>query len=153
MTYEKARDLLAMIKVEEPNELIVNSWWGSFAKDYKEALQMAIKALEREPCEDAISRQAVINAIYQNCIYENEYNLTASHIKELVQQIPSVTSKKKTGHWILTDVEGNRAWHCNCSDCGKDPQDYIGGSENWWMIKNKLPKYCSNCGKRMEVEE
>lgn len=46
MTNEKARDLLSMIEVKEPNELIVNSWWGSFVKDYKEALQMAIKSLE-----------------------------------------------------------------------------------------------------------
>ena len=48
MTFEKARDLLKMIEVKEPNELIVNSWWGSFAKDYKEALQIAIKVLEEE---------------------------------------------------------------------------------------------------------
>lgn len=47
MTNETARDLLAMIEVISPNELRVNSWWGSFAKDYKEALQMAIKALEQ----------------------------------------------------------------------------------------------------------
>jgi len=59
---------------------------------------------------------------------------------------------QKTGHWILTDVEGNRVWNCNCSECGKDPQDYIGGSENWWLIKNKLPKYCPNCGAKMEGE-
>ena len=31
--------------------------------DRKEALDLAIKALEQEPCEDAVSRQAVIDAI------------------------------------------------------------------------------------------
>ena len=46
MTNEKVRDLLAMIEVISPNELKVNSWWGSFVKDYKEALQIAIKSLE-----------------------------------------------------------------------------------------------------------
>ena len=46
MTKEEAKDLIAMIEVKEPNELIVNSWWGSFVKDYKEALQMAIQSLE-----------------------------------------------------------------------------------------------------------
>ena len=45
---EKARDLLAMIKGKEPGEFIVNSWWGSFVNDYKEALQMAIEALEQK---------------------------------------------------------------------------------------------------------
>lgn len=49
MTNDKARDLLTMIEVKEPKELIVNSWWGSFVKDYKEALEMAIKALDQEP--------------------------------------------------------------------------------------------------------
>lgn len=47
MTQQRASELLAMIKVEEQSELTVNSWWGSFAKDYKEALQIAIKALEQ----------------------------------------------------------------------------------------------------------
>lgn len=47
MTQQRASELLAMIKVEEQSELTVNSWWGSFAKDYKEALQMANKALEQ----------------------------------------------------------------------------------------------------------
>lgn len=60
---------------------------------------------------------------------------------------------QKTGHWILTDIEGYRVWHCNCSECGKDPQTYIGGSENWWLIKNKLPKYCPNCCAKMEGDK
>ena len=57
--------------------------------------------------------------------------------------------KQKTGHWILTDVEYNRVYHCKCSECGKYPMDYIRGSENWWFIKNRLPKCCPNCGVKM----
>ena len=58
MTREETKDLLAMIEVKEPNELIVNSWWGSFAKDYKEALQMAIKSLEAwDIIKDNLSQQ------------------------------------------------------------------------------------------------
>lgn len=49
---KKARDLLAMIEVKEPGELIVNSWWGSFVEDYREALQTAINALEQQEEED-----------------------------------------------------------------------------------------------------
>lgn len=66
MTYEKARDLLAMIEVKEPNELIVNSWWGSFAKDYKEALQMAIEALEQESYENVVKKDCGNCAYYDN---------------------------------------------------------------------------------------
>ena len=78
----------------------------------------------------------------------------SNSIDDFKANLPSVTPQEpKTGHWILTDVEGNRVWHCNCSECGKDPQDYIGGSENWWLIKNKLPKFCPNCGAKMEAED
>lgn len=54
--------------------------------------------------------------------------------------------KPKTGHWILTDVERNRIWGCKCSECGKDPQDYIYGSEDWWLTYGNLPKFCPTCG-------
>lgn len=54
MTYKRASELLAMIEVDEPDAFIVHSWWGSFAKDYKEALQMAIEAIEQEPILDKI---------------------------------------------------------------------------------------------------
>jgi hypothetical protein len=68
--------------------------------------------------------------------------------------LPSVTPQEpRKGHWILTDVEGNKVWHCHCSECGKDPQNYVGGSENWWLMKNNLPKFCPSCGSdNREVE-
>lgn len=71
------------------------------------------------------------------------------------QIIDKVESEQepKTGHWILTDVEGSIVWLCNCSECGKNPLKYVGGSENWWLIKNNLPKYCPNCGAKMAESE
>lgn len=62
--------------------------------------------------------------------------------------IDSIEANRKTGNWILTDVEGNRIWGCKCSECGKDPQDYICGSEDWWLIYGELPKFCPTCGSR-----
>ena len=103
MANEKAKELIAMIEVKEPNELIVNSWWGSFAKDYKEALQMAIEALEQEPCEDAISRQAVMYALCDICelFHKNgeETCLTKCESYRFLATLPSVEPKKKT-EWI-----------------------------------------------------
>ncbi len=55
-----------------------------------------------------------------------------------------LTQERKTGKWIIDDEEHGRIWHCHCSNCKKDPQDYIGGSENWWLVR--LPDYCPNCG-------
>lgn len=60
--------------------------------------------------------------------------------------IDGIETNRKTGHWILTDVEGNRIWGCKCSECGKDPQDYIYGSEDWWLTYGNLPKFCPTCG-------
>ena len=56
------------------------------------------------------------------------------------------------GEWVIDDKEGDKIWHCHCSNCQKDPQDYVGGTENWWLVR--LPDYCPNCGADMrEVEE
>ena len=98
---------------------------------------------------DCISRQAVLELIA-------DYDLSMGQVVRGIHALPSVTPQEpKTGHWDLTDVEGNKVWHCRCSECGKDPQDYISGSEDWWLIKNKLPKFCPSCGSdnREVVEE
>ena len=72
---------------------------------------------------DCISRTSALDSINW------AYNLGDAYQK--INDLPSVTPQQRKGHWVLTDVEGYRVWHCNCSECGKDPQDYIGGSEDW----------------------
>ena len=54
---------------------------------------------ENEPCEDCISRQAVLDSIHANCVYENEYNLTAKHIEDAVKQLPPVNPQKPKSEW------------------------------------------------------
>lgn len=66
MNNKEASDLIAMIKVKEPGEFIVNSWWGSFVNNYREALQMAIKALEQQLCEDVVKKDCDKCAYYDN---------------------------------------------------------------------------------------
>lgn len=79
---------------------------------------------------------------------EDDSHITTADIESLEMAIKALEQKPKTGHWILTDVERDRIWRCNCSECGKDPQDYIGGSEDWWLIYGNLPKFCPTCGSR-----
>lgn len=62
-----------------------------FDKGYEQGQKDILEQLSYDDC---ISRQAVINAINHNCIYENEYNLTASHIMEKVKQLPPVTLQR-----------------------------------------------------------
>jgi len=66
----------------------------------KEALDMAIKALEQEPCEDTISRADAVRVASGYCH-------PANIAKELAK-LPPVTPKPKVGHWIeeFNDLEG-----------------------------------------------
>ena len=122
------------------------------------SLNKAIKALEQQSSGDCISREAAIGIVAH--IKEMHIDNRERHqinygticdIDLALQQLPSVTPQLKIGKWIIDDKEYNRIWHCHCSNCKKDPQDYIGGTENWWLVR--LPDYCPNCGAKMEVEE
>ena len=63
---------------------------------FDEALEMAIKALEQEPCEDAISRQAMLE--YQHCLYGKMPNRENHKLWKFITELPSVTTP--TTKWI-----------------------------------------------------
>ena len=110
--------------------------------EMEKACKVALKALKQAPCEDAISRQAVLEAIMTNCILENEYNLTSSRIKKAVESLPPVTPKPKMGHWIK-DNPWTKAY---CSKCG---ESCIGLHGFDFIITD----FCPNCGAKMEESE
>jgi len=60
----------------------------------EEAIEVVIKALEQEPCDDAISRHAVLDEMYKR--QEDGDAITVGFIKKL----PSVTVQSKTDRWI-----------------------------------------------------
>jgi hypothetical protein len=110
----------------------------------KEALCIAIEELKAEPCKDAISREAALEAILTrvpdfcgsdecgNLIYRNE---TASYIRNL----PSVTPKLKTGKWNVLGYDDPSVRMYKCSECHM-------------KITLKF-NYCPNCGAKMENPE
>ena len=62
------------------------------------ALDMAIKALEQEPCGDAISRQAALDVIAETDITNGtEPVFTGKQVQALLQDLPTVTPKQR---WI-----------------------------------------------------
>ena len=83
-----------------------------------------------EPCEDAISREqakAEIRKAFPDLMDRIDIN-------SILNELPSVTSKQRTGHW-------KREWYIDrfeevCSECGR-------GEEN-------QTDYCPNCGAKME---
>lgn len=77
MTREEAKDLL-----DNLNGMIEDSR----NSDYDTAFKMAIKALEQEPCEDTISRQAVDDAIYD---YSRACDVDYAQIMEYIDKLPS----------------------------------------------------------------
>lgn len=66
--------------------------------EQKEALRVAIKALEQEPCEDCISRQAILNlkqTFYDEAGYETDY-VDIEDIESLPSVQPKAEQKPKT---------------------------------------------------------
>ena len=95
-----------------------------------EALQMAIKALEKEPCEDCVSREAVKEALR---------NRTEESISDCINALPSVIHARKKAKWIVLKDEYGDICEAICSCCDDN------GNHRW--------KYCHTCGAEMEIKE
>jgi hypothetical protein len=97
-----------------------------------------LKALEQQPCEDAISRQAAIDALGEKPLawVEGEYELGLQNQWENdVDAIKTLLpAQPKTGHWI--DDDGDNAI-CGC--CNR--------------LNHLYGTYCKHCGAKMEVKE
>jgi len=124
---EEARNImLQMIKDED----------GFLSDNIVKAHKMAIKALEQEPCEDAIGRSDMLDAIGHGTTY------TSEELQKIIKALPSVNPQPKTGHWLRTgevDVFYDLPSY-ECSKCGQT------------SLENG--DYCPNCGAKMqEVEE
>ena len=106
-------------------------------KQHYEAKQMAIKALEQEPCENAISRQAALDEIISRLGISDEKYLLESerYIYQIIKDLPPVTPKQRTGHWIV-HPKGVYA-HLVCDRClTRAPYDC-------------KTNYCPTCGIKM----
>lgn len=122
------------------------------AEDIVEALTLAIKALEQQPSEDCISRQAV-NKIINKWLSHSDYELK-DHIYDMTKKIhklPSVTPKPKKGKWVnrhYINDGGYRIRMVICSECGEEYGfDYHTG------ISMDNYKYCPNCGCQMDGDK
>jgi hypothetical protein len=111
-------------------------------KDFQECLDMAIKALRQEPCEDCVSRKAIDQNIYD---YAKSNGLSYANMKNYILDTPSVTLTRKKGKWI-TKIKSDRRndmWPTNpkCSECGGEPY-YNNTIYNY--------KFCPYCGAEMD---
>jgi len=104
-----------------------------------EARTMAIKALEQEPCDDCVSRQAVLAIAGDSCLDLDSYEDTKEFC-DAIKELPPVTPKREQGEWIevhpLQEDDGG-AYMCSKCRCGHPCID-----PDYW-------KYCPNCGAEM----
>ena len=110
--------------------------------DWIESLMAGVKALEQEPCTDAISRSKVLEGkvIHQFCDGVEIIDSYAVPV-EYIEQLPPVTPTEKIGHWITTRTFMHDGEYY-CDRCKYDAHN----NEKW--------DYCPNCGKKMqEVED
>lgn len=91
--------------------------------------------IEQEPCEDAVSKQAVIDTL-KGCECMHIFEL--GEIIPKIKQLPSVQPKAKTGRWVLGGYDDH---YYICDKCDCIASEYY-----------QKPKYnyCPNCGARME---
>lgn len=135
MTREEALKMLRGMKADNLN---LNDL---YTRDKYEALVMAIKALEQETCEDAISRtyiEPIVEELENICINGDEYILS---LLSNIKNAPPVQPQPKMGHWVRVDSD-----KLKCSECEVVHfiAQYPDGKIDW----------CPNCGAKMqEVKE
>ena len=106
-----------------------------------------LPSAQPEPCEDAVSREAVLSMIdtYMNKSVELHYLPTSDGIKKLISILPSAQPERIKGHWIAITSWNNTY---KCSVCGRLLVNITDG-------KNKVAKnypYC-HCGADMRPTE
>lgn len=137
---------------EEAIKMLKSKMDGSVDTSYEwvETVRLAIKALEQQSCEDCISREATIEAIYKKYIGGKDAiknapinDLYAEGLAEAVDAVwdmPSVQPTRPTSRWSRqTDTYHG---YYECENCG------IG------VGLDDVRNFCPNCGAKMEeIEE
>lgn len=106
----------------------------------EEACEVVIKALEQEPCGDAISRQMLKAKMFD--LPKPPSNKTywdgVDDVGDLIDKLPPVTSTKKVGHWIYI---GNKDINQSVKivECNVCHKRNMGSSD-----------YCPSCGRKMQ---
>lgn len=141
------------------------------------SLQFAIEALKQEPCEDAVSRQAVLDCLTATGLKKYDFILNA---RDKIKNLPSVKPQEpfnidtyckehfmvmvdkdvwnkaekalkqesKTGHWEWVQYDYNpKLGNWHCSECRCVIVECVDKEEKGGI---PLYKYCPQCGAKMQ---
>ena len=114
---------------EFQNECLVEGKRGKYEFAYAKYEPI----VEQEPCNDAISREAVIK------LFNGNIGSEAAFILHRVKQLPSVTPRRK-GHWIAWTDDRNDYYMCSECSYGEEGELKFGEETS----------FCPHCGAYME---
>lgn len=99
-----------------------------------------VPSAQPEPCEDAVSREAVSEWLkqYGQDVLHGKYKFSLMYIWKNLMDLPSVQIKRKNGKWI-----DNSPVTMKCNQCGFVIKDW-----DWHRFK-----CCPNCGSNMKGEQ
>lgn len=106
---------------------------AEFETEFEIILTLAEKALEQEPCEDAISRQAVLAIAGDSCLDLDSYEDTKEFCDD-IKALPPVLPKREQGEWLNRQVTDDYHVMGTCSLCHE---------------RNRIGKACRSCGALM----
>ena len=137
MTREKRLELLKQIE----KDIYVCGIESTLLDDAKScAIHSVIEELEQEPCDDCISREAVIKTIAEWFFSKEFHYINAGeYLRKRIDELQSVTPQPKMGRWKYIKKEDSY----KCSLCG-----FPCHKDNLGAIPTK---YCAGCGAVMEV--
>lgn len=133
---------------EEAKEIFLNRGYvdGIYDSDkWRDACVVISKWLEQETCEDAISKQAVLNILKNHWLSGTIAYRFIDEIGLNINSLPSVIPQPKIGHWITQWNVVHQKEYYYCSEC-REEFSYDGETG----IKMNDYDYCPNCGVRMK---
>ena len=112
-------------------------------------LMMQMPSAQPVPCEDAVSRESVLDAIdeWKEACLDSGHKETVSDIKLIRKdfiELPSVTPKQRTGKWVPSDSQCG----IQCLICGVPVDDFCYSID--YIDLDYIPNFCPNCGAKME---
>lgn len=116
-----------------------------------DACREAIIALKAEPCEDAISRQAMLYGLASIAKAKAKSDVQKAlmgRVMFFTEQLPPVTPKQRTGHWVKYAAPRCGEQHYKCTNC----DDYVNFGQ-YGDYYTKDFKFCPHCGAKMEGGE